>query len=206
MSATSETRAPGTPYRVNEIFLSVQAEGRNAGRSAVFVRFSGCNLACPFCDTNHEPAREMTGAEIEHEVARLDPSDGGAMVVFTGGEPALQLRADEELCAGRFRAMETNGILPPPPWMNWITVSPKTPLPDDTLRRASEIKVLYGHFQDRELYRIETAVAGFPPHLYLQPIADPATGAFDAAPALCYIARNPAWRLSVQFHKLLNIR
>ena len=80
MSATKK-------YRINEIFYSVQAEGRNAGRPAVFVRFAGCNLSCPFCDTNHEPHTEMTQEQIESEVARLDShnanNEPSAMVVFT---------------------------------------------------------------------------------------------------------------------------
>ncbi len=204
MNGTS-VREAGAPYRVNEIFHSLQAEGFHAGRSAVFVRFSGCNLRCPFCDTDHEPFAEMTGAEIESEVERLDP-DGGAMVVFTGGEPALQLRADEELLAGRFRAVETNGILPLPPWIDWQTVSPKTELAEDRLLRANEWKVLYGHFPDGYLYRLETLAAGRFPNLYLQPVADPKTGAFDVAPAMRYIHRHPAWRLSVQWHKLTGVR
>ena len=85
-------------YKVNEIFYSVQAEGRKSGRPAIFVRFSGCNLQCPFCDTNHEPYRLMTKEEIEKEVDELDKdSDSKAMIVMTGGEPTLQVDDDEFL-------------------------------------------------------------------------------------------------------------
>ena len=117
-------------YRANEIFYSIQAEGRNAGCPAVFVRFAGFNLKCPFCDTNHEPYKEMKQEEIEAEVNRLDPTPAGehqAMVVFTGGEPTLQL-GDESpngICWGRYRAMETNGIIPAPHWIEWVTIPPR---------------------------------------------------------------------------------
>lgn len=78
-----------TKYKINEIFRSVQAEGANAGRSAVFVRFAGCNLKCKFCDTAHEPYVEMTKAEIEAKIDELSDSDSSVLVVFTGGEPTL---------------------------------------------------------------------------------------------------------------------
>ena len=80
-----------TKYKVNEIFRSVQTEGRNPGRSAVFVRFSGCNLDCPFCDTNHETFAEMTKEQIDDRIEKLSGGNENVLVVFTGGEPTLQL-------------------------------------------------------------------------------------------------------------------
>lgn len=197
-------------YRVNEIFYSVQAEGRNAGRPAVFVRFAGCNLSCPFCDTNHEPFVEMTQEQIEAEVNRLDPhktSEPCAMVVFTGGEPTLQLDDNNPngLCYGRFRAIETNGILKPPSWIEWVTISPKTPLKEEQWRRADEIKVLHKHFSDDYIIELGKRANFFGISCYLQPIADK-DGKFNALEAVEFCKRNPIWTLSLQFHKLLNIQ
>lgn len=191
-------------YRVNEIFHSVQAEGHNAGRSAVFVRFSGCNLQCPFCDTNHEPFTEMTADEINSEIRRLSP-DKKALVVFTGGEPLLQLHDSEELAAGYSRAIESNGILPLPEWWtdeDWLTISPKTSLTSEELFRANEIKMLYGLFSDAGLKEIEQKAIGC--YLYVQPIER--GGDFDIEPVVDFVRNNPAWRISVQWHKLTGVR
>lgn len=195
-------------YKVNEIFYSVQAEGMNTGRPAVFVRFAGCNLKCPFCDTNHEPYKEMTQAEIEAEVDMLDPTPAGkprAMVVFTGGEPTLQLIDGEDICQGRDRAMETNGILPPPVWMEHITISPKTKLDYGKLERVSELKFLYGWFEDEYLEEVEAIVRPMEISCYIQPTADK-DNHFDASGAIAFAKAHPYWRLSLQFHKLINIR
>ena len=194
---------PMRKYEVNEIFYSVQAEGRNAGRAAAFVRFSGCNLDCPFCDTNHEESVEMTAAEIDRAVAELAPA--GAMVVFTGGEPTLQLSDGEELCRGYFRAIETNGIIPAPRWIDWVTISPKTEIPDGNLFRANEIKMLYGWQNEARMKRVEATVAPRAVLLYAQPIADE-KGNFAVGEVVDFVKRNPAWRLSLQWHKLFNIR
>lgn len=190
-------------YKVNEIFYSVQAEGRNAGRAAAFVRFSGCNLNCPFCDTNHEASVEMTAAEIDRAVAELAPA--GAMVVFTGGEPTVQLEEGEEICRGRFRAVETNGIIPAPRWIDWVTISPKTEIPDGNLFRANEVKMLYGWQNEAQMKRVEATVAPRAILLYAQPIADE-KGNFAVDEVVDFVKRNPAWRLSLQWHKLFNIR
>jgi organic radical activating enzyme len=121
-------------FRVNEIFYSLQGEGRNTGRAAVFVRFAGCNLRCPFCDTEFDTYREMTAEEIIAEVdeCRKDVSPCDAyskpLLVLTGGEPTLQVdEAFVELLHqhGYEVAMESNGILPAPKNLDWLTVSPK---------------------------------------------------------------------------------
>lgn len=197
-----------TKYKVNEIFYSVQAEGANAGRPAVFVRFAGCNLKCPFCDTDHEPFTEMTQAEIEAEVNRLDPTpktETQAIVVMTGGEPTLQLRDNERMFKGRYVAMETNGILPAPYWVRWKTLSPKTKLSLDRLADADELKFLYGWFDDEYLVEIGKQAEFFGIQCYIQPTANK-DGKFDALPAIEFAKAHPWWRLSLQFHKLLNIR
>lgn len=192
-------------YKVNEIFYSVQAEGRNSGRPAIFVRFSGCNLQCPFCDTNHEPYRLMTKEEIEKEVDELDKdSDSKAMIVMTGGEPTLQVDDDEFLFQGRYIAMETNGILPPPYWVDWVTVSPKTKL-NYNWQNIDELKFLYGWFDDDYLVEVGKQAEKKMVKCYIQPTADN-DGHFDATPSIEFAKKHPQWTLSLQFHKLLNIR
>lgn len=144
-----------TEYRINEIFRSVQAEGANAGKSAVFVRFAGCNLKCKFCDTEHEPFTTMSKEELESKIDELSGHDKSVLVVFTGGEPTLQLKEDEPLADAHPTAIETNGILRVPSWIGWVTVSPKTKLEADKLKRANEVKVLYGMFNDKQLESLE---------------------------------------------------
>ena len=192
-------------YKVNEIFYSIQAEGMNAGRPAIFVRFAGCNMKCPFCDTDHEPYKEMTAQEIEEAVDALDKdSDRKAMIVLTGGEPTIQLRDEEPMFKGRFVAMETNGILLPPSWVDWVTVSPKSK-GDLHWQTIDELKVLYGWFDDDYLIELAKAAKEWDVSCYIQPMADE-NDKFDALPAVEFAKKHPDWTLSLQFHKLLNIR
>ena len=107
-------------FRVNDIFYSLQGEGRNTGRAAVFVRFSGCNLRCSFCDTDFSAFREMTADEIIREISGYP----ARFVVLTGGEPTLQVTdvfVDQLHQAGFEVAIETNGILPVPGHIDWVT-------------------------------------------------------------------------------------
>ena len=131
-------------YRVNEIFYSIQGEGEFAGTPAVFVRFSGCNLNCPWCDTDHSHAEEMTRNELEDAVRGLLAGHDGAIIVLTGGEPALQLHDDEPLFQGFASriCIETNGTLPIPGWIDWVTVSPKNAL-SPIVPRASKLKFVF---------------------------------------------------------------
>ena len=125
-------------YRINNIFYSLQGEGRNTGRAAAFVRFAGCNLRCPFCDTEFDSYREMTADEILQEIARLSSFSSplssftsplsSRFIVLTGGEPTLQV--DEHFVdllhqEGYEVAMESNGTRPAPRNLDWLTVSPK---------------------------------------------------------------------------------
>ena len=116
----------GTKMRVNEIFYSIQGEGAMTGTPAVFVRFAGCNLQCPFCDTEHEPYKEMTEEEIFDEINNY-PAE---WVVLTGGEPTLQVTNEfvlriKEKCR-KAVAIETNGTRKNGlKYVNWITCSPK---------------------------------------------------------------------------------
>ena len=123
--------------RVNGIFATIQGEGHNAGRAAVFVRLAGCNLRCPFCDTDFAAYREMSDADIVSAVCAFGPR----FVVLTGGEPALQ--ADAELVgllhgAGCEVAMETNGTRTPPEGIDWLTANPsEEPVPYAAIHRCA---------------------------------------------------------------------
>ena len=187
--------------RVNEIFYSLQGEGRNTGRAAVFVRFAGCNLRCQFCDTDFTDYREMTDEEIVDAVSRF-PS---TFVVLTGGEPTLQVdEAFVELLHvhGYEVAMETNGTQVPPANIDWLTVSPKGSI---AVRRCNELKVVWTneHVPLEELSRTVTA-----DYYYLQPCdtGHELTNRIIIEQCIDYIKEHPQWRLSLQTHKLIGIR
>ena len=189
-------------YKINEIFCSLQGEGFWTGTPMVFVRLSGCNLKCPFCDTDHSGYREMTVEEVVEEVIKA----GGECrrICITGGEPSLQL--DRELVdalkkAGFLIHVETNGTRTLPEGVDWVTLSPKSDVPglkgDGTvvLEKADEVKIV---FQDADV----EGWAGFPAAWhFLQPCS-----CANTAETIDYIRRHPHWRLSLQTHKYLNIR
>lgn len=191
--------------RVNEIFYSLQGEGFHSGEAAVFVRLSGCNLKCPFCDTNHEAGVQMSEEAIVSEVRKYP----ARMVVVTGGEPSLQLSetlVDALHAHGKLVAVETNGTHPIPGNVDWVTLSPKDaflgPQAKPLLTKADELKVLYdGQRQPMEYTYISA------PHRFLQPIdcGDAARNARITAATVDYIKRHPEWRLSLQTHKIINI-
>ena len=195
--------------RVNEIFYSLQGEGFNTGTPAVFIRFSGCNLECPFCDTQHQEGKEMTEGDIIEEVAHYKAN----LVVVTGGEPALQLTESlvEMLhLLGKTVAVETNGTAELPKNVDWITLSPKdaflgekaTPI----LKNADELKLVYDGRDDVHIFspyaNINVA------HRFLQPCdtGNPEKNAEITKKTIEFCKEHPEWRLSLQTHKLLNIR
>ena len=199
--------------RVNEIFYSLQGEGFNTGTPAVFIRFSGCNLQCPFCDTNHAEGKEMTEGDIIEEVSRYKAQ----LVVVTGGEPALQLTESlvEMLhLLGKTVAVETNGTVELPKNVDWITLSPKdmflgenaTPI----LREADELKLVYdGENHGKDDVHIVSAYANINvKHRFLQPCdtGDTAKNAEITKKTIEFCKEHPEWRLSLQTHKILNIR
>jgi len=194
-------------YRVNEIFLSLQGEGYWTGTPMVFLRLSGCNLRCDFCDTDHSRFAEMSIAET---VAAVKFADTGSLrVCITGGEPLLQLesRLINALHKEGFRIhVETNGTLPVPEGVDWVTCSPKVDHP--RLEKADEIKLVFQGTPGEE-EKIERWKAGFAPedHLFLQPCdtGDPEENARILKMLLEYIERHPWWRLSLQNHKLIGI-
>ena len=179
--------------KINEIFYSLQGEGFHSGTPAVFVRFSGCNLHCPFCDTRHEEGVWMSESQIAQTVARYPAT----MVILTGGEPSLQLSATllELLHAQRkYICIETNGTHVLPPGVDWVTCSPKEGAPV-VLHRIDEVKVVYTG-QDVERYAALPAA-----HHFLQPCSGKNT-----AQVLAYILEHPHWRLSLQIHRLIGFR
>jgi len=186
--------------RINEIFYSLQGEGRHTGRPAVFVRFSGCNLKCSFCDTDFTDYREMTDEEILAAISQY-PS---RFVVLTGGEPTLQV--DEAFVAllhanGYEVAMESNGTKEPPAGIDWLTVSPKGRL---VVKRCQELKVL---FKDSPMIDIDT-IDIFADYYYLQPCdtGDATENQLIMQRCVDYIKQHPQWRLSLQTHKLIGFK
>lgn len=192
--------------RVNEIFYSLQGEGFFTGTPAVFIRLSGCNLRCPFCDTQHEAFTEMTEQEIAAEAARHEARH----VVITGGEPTLQLT--ESLIAllhkaGKFVAIETNGTRVPPVCTDWVTFSPKdayvhTRQAVPVITCADELKLVYDGSPLPAYPTVSVC------HRFLQPCD---TGNADRNAELlkqtiAYCLAHPEWRLSLQTHKITNIR
>lgn len=194
-------------YRINEIFYSLQGEGCHTGRAAVFVRFSGCNLRCPFCDTDFKSYREMTVDDIIHAVSQWRAS---AFVVLTGGEPSLQV--DDTLVdalhrEGFYIAIETNGTHPLPKAIDWVTLSPKNRFVDHApalaAEKVDEVKVIFDGIHDPEPW-------GAPgdPYLNLQPCDTGNAERNREVTRQCveYIKQHPKWHLSLQTHKFINIR
>lgn len=192
--------------RVNEIFYSIQGEGKFTGTPAIFIRFAGCNLGCDFCDTEHWPYKEYSEDEIMREIADYKAGH----IVVTGGEPMLQLTSsfvDKLHRAGKFVQVETNGTQPIKENLSidWITCSPKFDFCRNAelkLQHIDELKVVYQK-QDMSVYDHIKAK-----EYYLQPcdVKDEARNEAILSAAIDYIKLNPKWRLSLQTQKILKIR
>ncbi len=210
-------------FAVKEIFYTLQGEGANVGRPAVFCRFAGCNLwsgreedrtvaVCTFCDTDFvgtngpgggkfATARELAAAVANHWPA-FHSALARPLVVCTGGEPLLQM--DEPLVealheAGFEIAVETNGTRLPPPGLDWICVSPKAGA-DLVLRAGHELKLIYPQpgAAPEQFERLEFR------HFFLQPMDGPQRER-NTQLAVRYCLEHPQWRLSLQTHKYLGI-
>lgn len=190
--------------KVNEIFYSLQGEGFHTGTAAVFVRLSGCNLRCPFCDTNHNDGTEMS----EEEIVAIVDSYPACLVVITGGEPSLFLKTslvDLLHEKGKTVAVETNGTHPLPDNVDWITLSPKDAFVENarpTIKACSELKVVFDGGELPDYSYIEAQ------HYFLQPCDTGITERNKAITHACidYIKQHPKWRLSLQTHKITNIQ
>lgn len=208
-------------YKVKEIFYTLQGEGAQSGRPAVFCRFSGCNLwsgreedrhkaICQFCDTDFwgtdglNGGRYPTAQALAAKVAAQwpDKGQGKPYVVCTGGEPLLQL--DEKLVAafhaeGFEVAVETNGTLPIPAGIDWVCLSPKAGS-DVIVQAGDELKLVFPQPGAEPERFAHWAFA----HFFLQPMDGPAAQV-NTQLTLNYCLTHPQWRLSLQTHKLLGI-
>ena len=208
-------------YTVKEIFYTLQGEGSQAGRPSVFCRFAGCNLwsghekdranaVCQFCDTDFvkvgpEGGKFKGAAALAECIAKKWPAGncGVPYVVCTGGEPLLQVDVEliTELHSLGFKvAVETNGTIAAPPGLDWICVSPKAGA-NLVQRSGNELKLVYPQSSQMpsnfEQLEFET--------FYLQPMDGLELSANTRA-AIAYCMKHPHWRLSVQIHKVINIR
>lgn len=211
-------------YAVKEIFYTLQGEGLRAGRPAVFVRLAGCNLwngreedreqaVCRFCDTDFVGTDGSLGgkygdaAALAAQAAALWPAgQGHRYVVLTGGEPLLQVDSAliDALHAEQFEiAVETNGSLPAPPGIDWICVSPKAGA-DWVQRSGHELKLVWPQTGLRPEDVAAQADLHFD-HWLLQPM-DGLLRATHTRQAIAYCQQHPRWRLSLQTHKILDIR
>lgn len=196
--------------KINEIFYSLQGEGHHTGYPSVFVRFSGCNMKCSFCDTDHHDGIPMTDDEIVRAV-NLYKAD---WIVLTGGEPALWIDSDFvrllKKATGKKVAIETNGSLPVPEEIDWVTVSPKCGMDgageyEIKAGRANEVKVI-DLGQPLERYFTLPCV-GADTIMYLQPcyVADPDERVQNRLRTVGRVLSDPRWTLSVQMHRFLDI-
>lgn len=209
-------------YSVKEIFYTLQGEGANAGRPAVFCRFSGCNLwngresdretaVCQFCDTDFVGVDGVNGGKYKHAsdlvgaVEKLWPPENynRRFVVLTGGEPILQVDqalVDEFHDRGFFIAVETNGTLTPPSGIDWLCVSPKADA-EIFVKSGQELKLVFPQAGLNPSRFIEYEFDNF----YLQPM-DGILQRENVARAIDYCLSNPHWNLSIQMHKIIGIR
>jgi 7-carboxy-7-deazaguanine synthase len=209
-------------YSVKEIYYTLQGEGAQAGRAAVFLRFAGCNLwsglekdradaVCRFCDTDFVGTDGPGGGKFADAAALAravfaewpERAKGKPYVVCTGGEPLLQL--DKALILalhdeGFEIGIETNGTLLPPPGIDWICVSPKANAAQK-LKHGDELKLIY----PQDGAAPERYAGQDFRHFFLQPMDSPDRAANTQA-ATEYCLKNPRWRLSLQTHKLIGIR
>jgi 7-carboxy-7-deazaguanine synthase (Cx14CxxC type) len=208
-------------YAVKEIFYTLQGEGAQSGRAAVFCRFAGCNLwsgreedrataVCNFCDTDFVGTDGTGGGKFTTADALADAiakawgaGEAQRYVVLTGGEPLLQV--DEDLtkalhARGFTIAVETNGTVVAPPGLDWICVSPKADAPV-VLTQGSELKLVYPQV-GVDPARFEGLAFE---HFFLQPMDGPLR-ADNTAKAIAYCQQHPQWRLGIQSHKMIGIR
>jgi 7-carboxy-7-deazaguanine synthase len=208
-------------YAVKEIFYTLQGEGRNAGRAAVFCRFAGCNLwsgresdragsICTFCDTDFVGIDGVGGGRFgEASLLAEAISDAwrglvreGRLVVLTGGEPLLQVDKaliDQLHGRGFEIAVETNGTIPTPPGLDWVCVSPKAGT-SIVVAGGNELKLVFPQAGAKPMSFEGMAFDNF----LLQPMDGPERESNTAA-AVAYCLEHPQWRLTLQTHKLLGI-
>lgn len=194
--------------KINEIFYSLQGEGHHTGVPAVFVRFSGCNLECDFCDTHHNEGVMMSDDDIVAEILNYPQS---RLIVLTGGEPSLFIDSDfvEKLkqSTGMTIAIETNGTQELPLNIDWVTLSPKSGFSGGdkacvVINKCNELKVVYLGQSLDSYFDIEAS------YYYLQPCStgNEKIDRDNIQDTIHAVMRDTRWTLSLQTHKLLNIR
>ena len=194
-------------YRINEIFYSLQGEGFHSGTPAVFVRFSGCNLRCAFCDTQHQTGTMMSLQEVVNEVNKYPIAP---LVVLTGGEPSLFIDeifvAELKQKTGKRIAIETNGTRPLPNNLDWVSLSPKSAfvggdLEPCILKSCDELKVVY---LGQDLVQYDDIEAK---HRFLQPCfsEDKKQRKTNLESCVQAVMSHPNWRLSLQIHRILGL-
>lgn len=195
---------------VNEIFYSLQGEGGQMGMPTTFIRLAGCNLACPYCDTDHKEGHQLSIEQIAEQIATFPAQH----ILFTGGEPTLYLK-EEHLTFFHLKgyriSLETNGTRPIPQGFDYISCSPK----------PEAFHLLWKHFPDgvdewRFPFGLDAPlpppVEDLPParHYYLSPLfaldSDGTALPADLEQCIAYILEHPSWQLSVQLHKLVGFR
>jgi len=205
-------------YSIKEIYKTIQGEGAQAGSAAVFVRFSGCNLwsgrekhrekaVCKFCDTDFVGTNGINGgnysaAALFQRISDIWGTSNNKLIVFTGGEPMLQL--DEKLIKackihGFKTAIETNGTIPINFQVDWVCVSPKEGS-ELVVKSGNELKVVYPQL-GQNLKELESLKFD---HFFLQPM-DGDQGRKNTDQTIQYCLENPAWKLSIQQHKLIGM-
>lgn len=181
-------------YNITEIFYSLQGEGYWTGTPAIFIRFAGCNLACSWCDTNHESREHITQERLLERVQAFPCKH----VILTGGEPTLQLTQkliDDLHTVNKFLHLETNGVNPlEVTEIDWITVSPKSHDNNWSVQQGDELKIVY-RGQSILPYQNSDFI-----HYFLQPCSMK-----NIDETIKKVKTCPKWRLSVQLHKILNI-
>lgn len=197
--------------KINEIFYSLQGEGAHTGCPSVFVRFSGCNKRCFFCDTEHQSGVEMTDEQIIDEVNRYP----ARWIVLTGGEPSLWIDS-EFICrlkrdTDKMIAIETNGSLPIPAEIDWITVSPKSGMAgagdyDLLVARADELKVVDVGQSLEDYFNLECVTPQT--RMFLQPCFtdNEEECRKNIERTISKVLEDPRWTLSLQTHRFLGIR
>ena len=214
-----------TGYAIKEMFLTLQGEGMQAGRRAVFIRFAGCNLwsgreidraaaECTFCDTDFVGTLGDGGGRYADAAAvatkaralwdeRLETPAGGAFAVLTGGEPTLQLDAAliDALKAAAFElAIETNGTRPVPPGLDWVCVSPKAGT-TVVQRTGDELKLVWPQPGTDHAAMLDWDFR----HFLVSPMDGP-DAVHTRGAAIRFVIGHPRWRLSLQTHKLVGLR
>ncbi len=199
---------------VNEIFYSLQGEGAHTGVPMVFVRFAGCNLHCPFCDTQHQSGTPMSDDEIIEEIMKYPEAQ---WIVLTGGEPTLQIDNDFvkklKQYTGKKIAIETNGTNLVPEAIDWVTVSPKGGLTPELstydqqilVEEADEIKVVDTGQDVTPYFNLPCRTSDTV--MCLQPcfVPDPDQYSHNLNRTIRRVLEDPRWRLSIQTHRYLNI-